>query len=134
MPLRFVTFLAPNVRPVYEFIARCVGEQLGYATELVDGDSYDDVAEADVAFLSGLPYVRLMEEDEPLIEVLAAPVLHGARYRGRPICFSDVIVRRDSHFHTFADLRGARWAYNEPNSHSGHGVVRYHLAQMGETH
>src|SRR5262249_18134424 len=51
-----------------------------------------------------------------------------------PIYFSDVIVRRDSRFQTFADLRGARWAYNELNSHSGHGVVRYQLAQMGETY
>jgi phosphonate transport system substrate-binding protein len=33
----------------------------------------------------------------------------------------------------FADLRGASWAYNEPGSHSGYNVVRYHLATLGET-
>src|SRR5262245_23046279 len=82
--LRFVTFLAPNMRPVYEFIARYVGERLGRTTELVVGDSYADVAEADVAFLCGLPYVRLMEQPQPPVEVLAAPVLRGARYGGRP--------------------------------------------------
>src|SRR5258708_39390882 len=125
MSLRFVSFLAPNVRPVYEFIARHVGERLGCATELVGGGSYDDMAKADVAFLCGLLYVRLMEQKMPPVELLAAPVLQGARYAGRPIYFSDVIVHRDSRFHTFADLRGARWAYNEINSHSGHGVVRY---------
>src|SRR5260370_3655348 len=100
MPLRFVTFLAPNLRPVYEFIARHIGERLGCATELVDGDSYDDVAEADVAFLCGLPYVRLMERKKPPVELLAAPVLQGARYRGRPICFSDVIVHCASRCYT----------------------------------
>jgi phosphonate transport system substrate-binding protein len=134
MPLRFVTFLAPNLRPVYEFIARHVGERLGCAIELADGASYEQVADADVAFMCGLPYVRLMERREPPVELLAAPILRGARYRGRPMYFSDVIVHRDSRFQAFADLRGVRWAYNEPNSHSGHGVVRYHLAQMGETY
>ena len=132
-PLRFVTYLAPNVRPLYEFIACYVGERLGCATELVVGESYARVAEADVAFLCGLPYVRLVEQPEPPIELLAAPVLRGARYGGRPVYYSDVIVRRDSRFRSFADLRGARWAYNEPNSHSGFGVIRYHLARIGET-
>jgi phosphonate transport system substrate-binding protein len=73
-----------------------------------------------------------VEQREPPIELLAAPVLRGARYGGRPVYFSNVILRRDSRFRTFADLRGARWAYNEPNSHSGFGVVRYHLARLGE--
>jgi phosphonate transport system substrate-binding protein len=131
--LRFVTYLAPNVRPLYDFIARYIGERLDCATELFVGESYARVAEADVAFLCGLPYVRLVEQPEPPIELLAAPVLRGARYGGRPIYFSDVIVRRDSRFRSFADLRGARWAYNERNSHSGFGVVRYHLARLGET-
>jgi phosphonate transport system substrate-binding protein len=132
--LRFATYLAPNVRAVYEFIAHYVGDRLGCSTELIDGDSYARVGEADVAFLCGLPYVRLVKARKPPIELLAAPVLQGARYGGRPVYFSDVIVRRDSRFQTFADLRGARWAYNEPNSHSGYGVVRYHLARLGETH
>jgi phosphonate transport system substrate-binding protein len=131
--LRFATYLAPNVRPVYEFIASYIGDQLGCATELIVGDSYARVAEADVGFLCGLPYVRLVEQPGPPIELLAAPVLRGARYGGRPVYFSDVIVRRDSRFRTFADLRGARWAYNEPNSHSGFGVVHHHLARLGET-
>jgi phosphonate transport system substrate-binding protein len=132
-PLRFATYLAPNVRPLYEYIASHVGDRLGCSTELIVGDSYTRVAEFDVAFLCGLPYVRLVKQREPLIELLAAPVLRGARYGGRPIYFSDVIVRRNSRFHSFADLRGARWAYNEPNSHSGFGVVRYHLARLGES-
>src|SRR5262249_55323044 len=88
-PLRFATYLAPNVRPVYEFIARYVGDRLGCTTELIVGDSYARVAQADVAFLCGLPYVRLVDRPEPPIELLAAPVLRGARYGGRPVYFSD---------------------------------------------
>jgi phosphonate transport system substrate-binding protein len=56
----------------------------------------------------------------------------GQRYQARPVYFSDVVVARASPFHTFSDLRGARWAYNEPASHSGYNVVRWHLAGLGE--
>jgi phosphonate transport system substrate-binding protein len=66
-------------------------------------------------------------------EPIAAPVLQGERYGGRPIYFSDVIVRRDSPLTSFAGLRGASWAYNEPSSHSGYGITRYTLVTMGET-
>ena len=34
-------------------------------------------------------------------------------------------------FHSFDDLRGAAWAYNEPMSHSGYNVVRHFLAGQG---
>ena len=55
------------------------------------------------------------------------------RYGGAPIYFSDVVVRTDHPARSFAELRGASWAYNERLSHSGCGVTRYHLVQMGET-
>jgi phosphonate transport system substrate-binding protein len=64
--------------------------------------------------------------------VVAAPVLRGERYGGQPIYFSDVIVAAPSPHRSFADLRGARWAYNEPFSHSGYVTVLHHLATLGE--
>src|SRR5262245_52776583 len=109
-PLCFATYLAPKLRPVCEFISRYVGDRLGCSTELIVGDSYARIGDVDVAFLCGLPYVRLAAQPEPRLELLAAPVLRGARYGGRPVYFSDVIVRRESRFRSFADLRGARWA------------------------
>jgi phosphonate transport system substrate-binding protein len=131
--LRFVTFLAPNMLPVYKFIARYIGGRLGLPTELALGSSYEGLASRfDVAFLCGLPYVELTRRSEPAVEPLAAPVLQGRRYGGRPVYYSDVIVRRESPFRSFADLRGRSWAYNDPQSHSGYGVVRYHLVRMGE--
>lgn len=129
-PLRFVSFLAPKMYPVYEFIAGHIGRALGRPTTLSAGSSYQEMADrADVGFLCGLAYVELSQWAEPL----AAPVLRGGRYGGRPVYFSDVIVRRDSPWRTFADLRGRSWAYNEPHSHSGYGLPRYHLARLGET-
>jgi phosphonate transport system substrate-binding protein len=131
--LRFATFLAPNMLPVYAFVVRRVAERLGVAAELVVGSGYDGLAEqADLSFVCGLPYVHLARRGEP-IEPIAAPVLRGERYGGRPVYFSDVIVRRDSPFSRFEDLRGRSWCYNEPWSQSGYGVTRQRLIEMGET-
>jgi phosphonate transport system substrate-binding protein len=49
------------------------------------------------------------------------------------VYFSDVLALSTSSFQSFADLRGATWAYNEPGSHSGYNVARAHLATLGET-
>lgn len=133
--IRFATYLAPNVRPVYEAVAESVGRALGCAVELADGGGYERIegGEEDVAFICGLPYVRLAEGGRAAVEPLAAPILDGDRYGGRPIYYSDVIVARDSPVTGFADLRGASWAFNEPDSQSGYGVTRATLASMGET-
>jgi phosphonate transport system substrate-binding protein len=132
--LRFATFLAPKMLPVYGFITRYIGDKLGCLTELVVGSSYDSLGvDAEVAFVCGLPYVEVTRRKGPLVEPLAAPLLQGPRYGGKPVYFSDVIVHRDSPFQSFADLRGRSWAYNEPLSHSGYGITRYRLVQMGET-
>jgi phosphonate transport system substrate-binding protein len=133
--LRFATFLAPSIYPVYQAVADYVARHLGVETELSVGTSFEQFAHgvADLGFICGLPYVQLMDQDPPPIEVLAAPVLQDERYGGRPVYFSDVIVRRDSAFQSFADLRGRSWSFNDPDSHSGYGVTRYHLVRMGET-
>jgi phosphonate transport system substrate-binding protein len=133
--LRFGTYLAPNVMPVYELVTREVGRRLGIETELVVETSYDSCErdENEVCFVCSLPYVTFERRGLDLAVPIAAPVLIGDRYGGRPVYFSDVIVARDSPFRSFADLRGRSWAYNEPLSHSGYGITRYHLVELGET-
>jgi phosphonate transport system substrate-binding protein len=133
--LRFVTFLAPNLYPLYEFIAHHAGCQLGVPTELTVGSSYAELSSeaVDVAFVCGLPYVELSRAGEAPVEPLAAPILRGERFGGQAIYFSDVIVHRASRLQSFADLRGYSWAYNEPHSQSGYGITRYHLVCRGET-
>jgi len=131
--LRFATFLAPNMLPVYRCLADRVGQRLGCRVELVVGRSFDQFerGEADLGVLCGLPYVRLADRRPPVVEPLAAPVLHGGRYAGRPVYYSDVIVLRDSPIGSLKKLRGCSWAYNEPASHSGHTVTLYSLVRMG---
>jgi phosphonate transport system substrate-binding protein len=133
--LRFGTYLAPSVFPVYEAVTEQVGRRLGVATELVVETSYESCAkdENEVCFVCSLPYVTFERRGLDLAVPVAAPVLEGARYGGRPIYFSDVIVHRDSPSRSFLDLRGRSWAYNEPLSHSGYGITRYHLVTLGQT-
>lgn len=133
--LRFGTFLAPNIMPVYEVVTEEVGRRLGISTELVVETDYESCKrdENDVCFVCSLPYVMFEREGISPAEPVAAPVLIGDRYAGRPVYFSDVIVHRDSPFRSFADLRGRSWSYNEPLSHSGYGITRFHLVQLGET-
>lgn len=133
--LRFGTFLAPNMLPVYAAIADVVGERLGLSTELVVETDYENCRNDvnDLCFVCSLPYVMFEREGISPAVPIAAPVLQGVRYEGRPIYFSDVIVGHDTDFESFDDLRGASWAYNEPLSQSGYGITRYHLVTMGET-
>jgi len=90
-----------------------------------------DRGEIQILWLCGWPYVEKTARADKHLELLAVPVPIGTRYQGQPVYFSDVVVRQDSQFTSFADLRGSVWAYNEPRSHSGFNVVRAHLAGLG---
>jgi phosphonate transport system substrate-binding protein len=133
--LIFATHLAPNIRPLYEFVVERIGAELGMPTRLVTGGSYQLIREGavDFVFLCGLPYVNLRREDPTSVEAIAAPIVGEKRYGGRPVYFSDVIVSATSEAESFADLLGCSWAYNEPNSHSGYLITLYSLLRMGET-
>ena len=133
--IRFSSFLSPLLYETYAHIARYVGERIGYQTTLKVGRSFDEFAEnqVDVAFICGLPYVRMSSQDTCLVELLVAPVLMGERYLHKPIYFSDVIVRRDSPYTSFDDLGGCVWAYNERVSHSGCNLVCYTLLERGKS-
>jgi ABC transporter, phosphonate, periplasmic substrate-binding protein len=131
-PLRFATFLAPNLLPVYRFLAEQISHRLGRPVELVVGTSLDQLerGQADLGVICGLPYVWLADRRPSPVEPLAGPVLTGERYAGRPIYYSDVIVHRDSPITRIQELQGRSWAYNEPASHSGHSLTLYALVRM----
>lgn len=120
---------------VYAAVAARVGQALGMPATLIEGHDFEQLRDGsvDLAFLCGLPYVRLCQERPGMLHPLAAPVLDEPRYEDRPVYFSDVIVRTDSPVGSFGDLRGRSWAYNDPDSLSGCLLVRHHLLQMGES-
>jgi phosphonate transport system substrate-binding protein len=135
MPLRVASHLAPGVEPLYAFLAGYLAARVGRPAEFVVAESYERCAKDidDVCFVCSVPYLLFADAGKIDMEVVAAPVLRGARYGGSPIYFSDVIVASASPHRSFADLRGATWAYNEPFSHSGYMTVLHHLATLGES-
>lgn len=136
--LNLVTCQAINTVAVSREIARYLSDRLPITVQFRDDldwrEAYHQVetGRMDLAWICGKPYVRLVDRPNPSIVLLAAPVMRAERYRNKPVYFSDVVVRSDSPYLSFADLRGAAWAYNEPGSQSGYHVTRYHLATMGE--
>jgi phosphonate transport system substrate-binding protein len=137
-PLRIASCMAPNAEAMCRELARYIGRSLELNVEWVDGIAWYererlfDRGEIDLCWICGLPYVDKIDAGEP-VELCVAPVANGARYGGRPVYFSDVFVRADSRFNSLDDLRGETWAFNEPRSHSGYNVVRYHLAGVRRT-
>lgn len=135
--LKLASCMAENSESVCEGVASYIEDQLGIGAEYVTGIPWQererlfDRGAIQILWLCGLPYVHKADLVENDIELLAVPVPSAARYQARPVYFSDVVVRYDRPFRSFADLRGTSWAYNEPRSHSGFNVVRWHLADMG---
>lgn len=138
MPLRFTSCQAPIADDFCREVIGWLAEQMGLSATFITDITWEereaqfDRGEIDVAWICGAPYVRKVAQPEVKLELLAAPVAAASRYQNLPCYFSDVVVRQDSPFYTLADLRGASWAYNEPNSHSGYKVVQYALAERGE--
>ncbi|MFD4422479.1 PhnD/SsuA/transferrin family substrate-binding protein [Agromyces sp. NPDC058484] len=132
-PVSVATHLAPGVLPLYRHAAERIGERLGRSVDFHVATSYERCAADidDVCFVCSIPYLLFAEAGRIQMDVVAAPALRGDRYGGRPIYFSDVIVGAGSRYRRFADLQGARWAFNEPFSHSGFMTVWHHLVASG---
>ena len=138
MVITLVSLMAANADPTYQAIAGYLAQQLELPIACVDDRPWQERermlehGQAAIGAICGAVYVRLAAQPAAPVQLLAAPVMRAARYQEMPIYFSDVIVPADSRAQTFADLRGKRLAYNEPNSYSGYQVVRAHLAALGE--
>ncbi|MBK8904130.1 MAG: PhnD/SsuA/transferrin family substrate-binding protein [Anaerolineaceae bacterium] len=138
MILYLTTCQAANTHAVTAAVADYLVQQLGQEVHFVINTPWQERlrqvidGQIQMGWICGYPYVQQTAVPHPALELLALPVMAGARYQDRPIYFSDVVVRRDSRFTSFADLRGAAWAYNEVGSQSGYHITRYKLAQIGE--
>jgi phosphonate transport system substrate-binding protein len=135
--LKLATCMAENSEAFCREIAGFIENRLRISTRCVDGVPWQererlfDRGEVHVLWFCALPYVDKADAPESALELLAVPLPAGLRYRGRPVYFSDIVVKRDGPIQAFDDLRGKSWAYNEPRSHSGFNVVRAHLASLG---
>ncbi len=73
--------------------------------------------------MCGLPFA--LRTPQP--RLVAAPIPSRPRYEGRPVYFSDLIVRADSPFGTLADAVAQRVGYTLKDSQSGYVALRHHL-------
>ena len=139
MELKLASCMAENGEPFCQNVAAYIQARLGIETAYVNDISWQererlfDEGKIQILWLCGLPYVHKADLRESDMELLAVPVPAGSRYCGQPVYFSNVIVREESPFRSFEELRGAVWAYNELRSHSGYNVVRAYLSGLGET-
>jgi phosphonate transport system substrate-binding protein len=133
--LTVVSLMSENHRPFYQGVAEYLEQRTGVKMLFVNDRPWKarermlDQGQAQIAFICGLPYAERAGQ----LDLLAAPVMRAARYGDRPVYFSDIVVRADSPFMSFGDLRGATWAYNEPDSWSGCVALRAHIAAQGQT-
>src|SRR5262245_8859388 len=141
--LRLLTYLAPGLPlALFEAVAARLARVLGVPTSLASdatrsapepgGPDPFGARAADVGFLCAPGYLWLAARRPPSVELVpAAFVFDDPRTRGRPVYFADLVVAPSSPARSLAELRGARWVYNDPCSLSGYFSVLAALAALG---
>lgn len=131
MALRAITWLVPGLpEGFFALAARALGADLVVA-HAASGPTPDDDPfardEADIGFLCAPSYRAL----DTVSLVPAAPVFDDDRTGGRPVYFSELVVRDTSTARFLAHLAGGVWAYNDPQSLSGCHSLDRTLAARG---
>ncbi len=112
-------------RALFAWVAQESGVALDYVEHPAPAPLSDLWARPDLgcAFMCGWPFAR----SNPQPRLVAAPIPAPARYAGRPVYFTDLVVRADSPFARLADTFGHRLAFTVADSQSGFNAVRHHL-------
>ncbi len=135
--ITLTTCQAQCTEEIVSAVSAFLSRRLGIQTRLIEDIPWQarmgQIAEGgiDVGWICGSYYSKLAGKRDPVVELLAAPIMAQPRYRGQPVYFSDVIVKMDSPYERFDDLRGTTFAFNEPGSVSGYWTMRYYLARIG---
>ena len=121
--------VAPGAAAAWRRLFEWVASESGVPLEIIDHAFPAKLEELwerpDLAatFICGLPFAK----DPRALVPIVAPIPAPARYGGKPIYFTDFVVKVESPFRTLADTFGHRLAYTIPSSHSGYNAVRHHL-------
>ena len=120
----------PAVREAWKVLLRWVLARAGLAWDVIDYDApaplsvlwaRDDLG---LAMMCGLPFAQRGERPT----LVAAPIPSKARYGGRPVYFTDMVVRADAAFQRLEDTFGGTVGYTLADSMSGGVALRDHLA------
>ncbi len=79
-----------------------------------------------IAMMCGLPF----SQRSPQPQLIAAPIPSPARYAGRAVYCTDIVVRADSAFQTLQDTFGGTAGYTLADSLSGGVAFNAHLQQF----
>ncbi len=109
--LRFTSCQGDSTDAFCKDLAAFIGENLSIPSEYIGDIPWQereqrlDRGEIHVGWICGLPYVRKKHDERLNFELLVAPVMKHPRYGAEPVYYSDVVVRADSSFRSFEDLR-----------------------------
>lgn len=108
-----------------------LAKDLSMPVVLVDRENYNEMNKmiadggVDIAFVCAGPYVK--GHDQLGLKLLAMPLVNG-----KPEYRSYIIVPKDSPAKSLDDLKGKKFAFTDPLSHSGKQVPTYLLARRKE--
>ena len=85
-------------------------------------------ARADLGAAAMCGYPLATWADGPAPVPIAAPAPSPKPFAGRPVYWTDIVVRADSRFERDDDLEGARFGWTVENSQSGYQAPRRHFA------
>lgn len=110
-------------------------ERAGLGWEVIDHDAPAPLSalwareDLGLAMMCGLPFSQ--RATRPVL--VAAPLPSPARYGGRPVYFTDIVVRADSACQRLEDSFGGVVGYTLADSMSGGVALRHHLAPYRAT-
>jgi len=122
--------VTPAVKRAWNALLAEALARAGLAWEVIDYDAPQPLAalwardDLGAAMMCGLPYSRR----RPRPALVAVPVPSPARYGGKPVYFTDIVVRADSPARTLEDTFGGTVGYTVEDSMSGWAALRRHLS------
>ncbi|MBM3601691.1 MAG: phosphate/phosphite/phosphonate ABC transporter substrate-binding protein [Alphaproteobacteria bacterium] len=123
--------VAPGAAAAWRALLAWVMARAGLDWPVIDHDVSEPItdlwARPDLGcvMMCGLPFS--LRAPQPTL--IAAPIPSPERYGGRPIYFTDIVVRADAPYQRIEDTFGARVAYTVHHSQSGFVALRRYLLQ-----
>ena len=128
----------PSVKADWTQLLAWVLDHAGLAWPVIQYDAPAPLAalwarnDLGLAMMCGLPFAQQIHEaasqqkPRPLT-LIAAPLPSPPRYGGKPVYFTDIVVRADAPYRTLEDTFGCVVGYTLADSMSGGVALRHHL-------
>lgn len=119
----------PSIKADWKLLLAWVLERAVLPWQVIDYDAPAPLSvlwarnDLGLAMMCGLPFAQRAERPT----LIAAPVPSPARYAGRPVYFTDIVVRANSSFQTLEETFGGVIGYTLVDSMSGGVALRCHL-------